>query len=113
MLTIYHNPRCSKSRDSICILEERKAEYKLVEYLVKPPTEKQLISLIKKLGITAFELMRKNEDIFLEKYAGKKMSEAACIKAMLKYPILIERPIIVKGNKAIIGRPPERVLKFL
>ncbi len=113
MVTIYHNTRCSKSRDVCSILEKKKVKTEVVEYLKNPPTATEIKELLKMLGMKASELVRKKEPIFLEKYAGKKLTEALWIKAMVQNPILIERPIIVNGKKAIIGRPPEKVLEFL
>ncbi len=113
MITIYHNTRCSKSRDVCTILEKKKVKTEVVEYLKTPPTEAEIIELLKMLGMKAEDLVRKKEPLFLEKFKNKKLTEAQWIKAMAQNPILIERPIIVKGKKAIIGRPPEKVLEFL
>ncbi len=85
----------------------------MVEYLLEPPTKEELKVLIKKLGIQPEELVRKKEPIYLEKFEGKTLSNTQWITAMVKYPILIERPIVVKGNKAVICRPPEKLLEFL
>jgi arsenate reductase (glutaredoxin) len=112
-LTIYHNTRCSKSRDVCTILEKKKVKTEVVEYLKTPPTQKELKGLLKMLGMKASELVRKGEPVFIEKFEGKKLTEAQWLKALSENPILIERPIIVKGDKAIIGRPPEKVLEFL
>lgn len=109
---IYHNNRCSKSR---CALEKLKVEgkeYEIVEYLKTPPTEEELAEILEKLGMKAEELLRKNEAVFKEKYKDKKLSETECIQAMVKYPKLIERPIIVKGDKAVVGRPAEMIDKI-
>lgn len=113
MITIYHNTRCSKSRDVCTILEKKKVKTEVVEYLKTPPTQAEIKELLKMLGMKAEDLVRKKEPLFLEKFEGKKLTEAQWIKAMAQNPILIERPIIVKGKKAIIGRPPEKVLEFL
>ena len=113
MLKIYHNTRCSKSRDVCSILEKKKVKTEVVEYLKTPLTQKELKVLLKMLNMKASELVRKGEPVFKEKYEGKKLTEVQWLKALIEYPILIERPIIVKGDKAIIGRPPERVLEFL
>ncbi|HLC84090.1 MAG TPA: arsenate reductase (glutaredoxin) [Bacteroidia bacterium] len=110
---LYHNTRCSKSREVCTILEKKKVKTEVVEYLKTPPTQKEIIELLKMLGMKAVDLVRKKEPLFLEKYEGKKLTEAQWIKAMAQNPILIERPIIVKGKKAIIGRPPEKVLEFI
>lgn len=109
---IYHNNRCSKSR---CALEKLKAEgkeYEIVEYLKTPPTEEELAEILEKLGMKAEELLRKNEAVFKEKYKDKKLSETEWIQAMVKYPKLIERPIIVRGDKAVVGRPAEMIDKI-
>jgi len=97
----------------MCILDEIKTKANVIEYLITPPTEADLISLLKKLGMEAHELVRKNETIYKEKFEGKKMTEEQWIKALVKHPILIQRPIVVKGNKAIIARPPEKLKDFL
>ncbi len=113
VLKIYHNTRCSKSRDVCTILEKKKVKTEVVEYLKTPPTQSEIKALLKMLGMKAEEIIRKGEPIYKEKFASKKLTEAQWIKALSENPILIERPIIVKGNKAIIGRPPEKVLEFL
>jgi arsenate reductase (glutaredoxin) len=110
--TIYYNPRCSKCREAMCSLEDNNIELEVVEYLKDVPTQKELKELIKKLGIKARELVRDTEPVFKEKYEGKKLTEAGWIKAMVTDPILIQRPIIIQGDKAIIGRPVERVLEL-
>lgn len=85
------------------------SELKIIDYLKTPPDEKELKAVLKKLGISAWELVRKGETIYKENYKDKELSEAEWIKVMVKNPILIERPIVVHGDKAIIGRPPENV----
>lgn len=112
-LKIYHNTRCSKSRDVCSLLEKKKVKTEVVEYLKTPPTQKELKELLKMLGMKASELVRTGEPVYKEKFEGKKITEAQWLKNLAEYPILIERPIIVKGKKAIIGRPPEKVLEFL
>lgn len=112
-LTVYHNIRCSKSRGVCDILAEKKVKTNIVEYLKTPPTQKELKELLKMLGMKASELVRKTEPLFKEEFEGKKTTEAQWLKILSQHPILIERPIIVKGDKAIIGRPPEIVLEFL
>jgi arsenate reductase (glutaredoxin) len=112
-LKVYHNTRCSKSRGVCEILEEKKVKTEIIEYLKTPPSQKEIKGLLKMLGMKASELVRKNEPVFKEKFADKKLTEAQWIKALAENPILIERPIIVKGDKALIGRPPEKVLEFL
>lgn len=110
---IYHNNRCSKSREACSLLDKKKIKAEVIEYLKTPPSEKDIKSLLKMLGIKAEELIRKKEPIFIEKYAGKKLTETQCIKAMVQHPILIERPIVVKDNKAVIARPAEKLLELL
>lgn len=112
-ITVYHNNRCSKSRCAIELLDEKNVQYDVVEYLKDVPTKKELESLIKKLGIKPEALIRKGEQDFKDHFKGKSLSDAQWIDAMLKYPKLIERPIVVKGEQAIIGRPTERILEIL
>jgi arsenate reductase len=114
MITLYHNPRCSKSRDALALLREQGHEPELVLYLETPPTAKELKALLAQLGVSARELLRKGEDAYKElNLANEKLSEAALIKAMVENPKLIERPIAILGDKAVIGRPPEKVLALV
>jgi len=110
---IFHNNRCSKSRCALNLLSEKEVDYKVIEYLKDTPNKETIQNLLKKLGIPAQDLIRKGETVYIEKYKGKNLSEAEWIQAMYENPVLIERPIIIKGNKAIIARPPEKVLAFL
>ncbi len=110
-LIIYHNPRCTKSRETLALIEKKKPE--IVEYLKTPPTGTELKALLKKLGLSAQEIIRKKEPLYIEKYKDKKLSEEKWVDVLAKNPILIERPIVVKGNKAVIGRPPENALTLL
>lgn len=112
---IYHNPRCTKSRLTLELLREKGIEPLVVEYLKTPPSVKEIASLLKLLGISAKELVRKNEDIYKEKgLSDPDISENDLIKHMHENPILIERPIVVVNNKkAAIGRPPENILAIL
>lgn len=112
-VSLYYNPRCSKCREALCILEEQDIHPEIIEYLKTPPTEKQLKELLKKLGLKPIELLRKKEPLFEKKFKNKKLSDAEWVKVMCKNPILIERPIAIEGNKAIIGRPVERVVDFI
>ena len=112
-LKIYHNPRCRKSRETLEIIRSRGVEPLVVKYLEEPLTEAELKSLVKKLGIEAEILIRKGEKEFKENFGGHKLSESEAIKAMVNYPKLMERPVVVKGEKAIIGRPPENVIELL
>lgn len=112
--TIYHNPRCSKSRQTLAILEENGIDPEVVLYLETPPDRATLRDLLKKLGKTPRELLRSSEDAYREmKLADTGLSDENLIKAMLKEPRLIERPIVVKGSKAVLGRPPENVLDLI
>ncbi|MGB3947243.1 MAG: arsenate reductase (glutaredoxin) [Bacteroidia bacterium] len=111
--TIYHNNRCSKSREACSILQEKGIAFETIEYLKTPLNQKQLKELLLMLGITAEALVRKSEPIYKELFANKKLTNAQWIKALAENPVLIERPIIVKGNKAVIGRPIEKVVGFI
>ena len=113
MIKVYHNTRCSKSREACSILQEEGIPFETIEYLKTPPTQKKIKELLKMLGLKAEEIVRKGEPLFKEKFATKKLTETQWIKILSENPILIERPIIVKGKKAIIARPPEKVLEFL
>lgn len=114
MVTLYHNPRCSKSREALNLLREQGQEPEIVLYLETPPNAKTLKALLGKLGIGARDLLRKGEDAYKElNLADEKLSDAALIKAMVENPKLIERPIAVNGDKAVIGRPPENVKTIL
>jgi arsenate reductase (glutaredoxin) len=107
--TIYHNPRCTKSRATLALLQEHGIEPRIVEYLKNPPTGAELKAIIAKLGIKAEQLVRTNEEIYRAKYEGRELTDAQWIEAMLRDPVLIERPIIVSGERAVLGRPPENV----
>jgi len=114
MVTIYHNPRCSKSRQTLALIEEKGVEPEVVLYLETPPSAENLTELLKKLGISARQLLRKGEDAYKENnLKDDSLDEAQLIEAMVKHPKLIERPIVVKGNKAVLGRPPENVLELI
>jgi arsenate reductase len=112
-ITIYHNPICSKSRCALDYLKEKNLDFALVEYLKKPPSKEELKSIISTLGIPAEELIRKGEAIFKEHFKGKTLTDDEWIEAMLSYPKLIERPIVVIGNKAVVARPTERIEEIL
>jgi arsenate reductase len=108
---IYHNPRCSKSRQTLALLEEQGITPSVIEYLKETPDEKTLRSILKKLGKTASEIIRKKD--FKDLAVPEPASEDSWIKLMLKHPTIIERPIVVKDNQARLGRPPEDVLEIL
>ncbi|RYY02475.1 MAG: arsenate reductase (glutaredoxin) [Gammaproteobacteria bacterium] len=114
MPTLYHNPRCSKSREALALLQTNGCDPDIVLYLETLPTAKQLKQLLATLGISARQLLRKTEDAYKELHLDdEKLSEAALIKAMVTNPKLIERPIFINGDKAVIGRPPENVLQII
>lgn len=113
-ITIYHNPRCSKSRQTLQLLEERGIDPSIVLYLENPPTRPELRALLKKLGIGARALLRRGEPEYAERNLDDPtLGEAALVDAMVACPKLIERPIVVRGDRAAIGRPPENVLELL
>ena len=112
-IRIYYNPRCSKCRDAAALVTERGYDTELIKYLETPPGETELRALLKKLGMKPLELIRTGEAVFKEQYAGRVLSDEECIHAMLAHPVLIERPIVVRGNKAIVARPAENVLRIL
>jgi arsenate reductase (glutaredoxin) len=110
--TIYHNPRCTKSRETLALLEQAGTTPRIVEYLKTPPTAAELKAIVAKLGIEPEQLVRKGEDVYKSTYAGRKLTPAQWIDAMVEHPVLIERPIVIKGKHAVIGRPPENVKKL-
>ncbi len=109
MIKIYHNPRCRKSREGLQLLENSGKEFEIIKYLETVPSEAELTEIINLLGITPIQLVRKTEKIWKENYKGKELSDVAIIKAMIENPKLIERPIIINKNKAVIGRPTEAI----
>jgi len=111
--TLFYNPRCAKCREAYDILSGQGCEIEIIEYLKNVPTEKELKEVLKKLGVKPQELLRKKEPLFVEKYKNKKLTDAQWIKVMHENPILIERPVAIYGNKAVIGRPAERVVEIL
>ena len=113
MIKIYHNPRCRKSREGLQLLKESKQGYKIIEYLKETPNFDELKSIINLLGITPLELIRKNESIWKKNYKEKELTNDEVIRAMTEHPKLIERPIVINKEKAIIGRPPENIKYIL
>lgn len=114
MVTIYHNPRCSKSRQTLAILEESGITPEIVTYLENPPDAATLKTILKKLGISARDLLRKGEDAYKEHDLGREsLSDDELIDYMTRFPKLIERPIVIKGDKAVLGRPPENVRELI
>ncbi|MDP2876129.1 MAG: arsenate reductase (glutaredoxin), partial [Holophaga sp.] len=110
---LFHNARCSKSRAACALLAERGISVELVDYLTTPPTKSELLELLKKLGMVPSELVRRGEAIFKEHYAHQTLTEDQWLEALATHAILIERPILVQGEKAVIGRPPERILELV
>ena len=113
MLQIYHNSRCTKSRECLAFLEKTGKEYEVVKYLEAIPSFPELEEIIKKLGIKPIELIRKKEKTWTENFKGKILSDREIIQAMIAYPILIERPIMINGDKAVIARPIEKIVMIL
>jgi len=113
MIKIYHNPRCSKSREGLAIVQESGKEFQVVEYLKETPSFEDLSSIISLLDISPIDLIRKGETIWKENYKGKELSGDELIKAMVENPKLIERPIIINKKKAVIGRPPQNIKQIL
>lgn len=111
--TIYHNPRCSKSRATLALLEERGVEPLVIEYLKTPPSAADLKSILARLGMKPAQLLRKGEEEYKAHVAGRDLSDAELIALMVRHPVLIERPIVVRGERAVLGRPPENVLQLL
>lgn len=112
-MKIYHNPRCKKSREALDLLKREGQDPEIIEYLKELLTHQQLKVLLAQLSMKAEDVVRKNEAIYKEKYKGKVLTENEWIAAMIQNPKLIERPIVVSGNKAVLGRPPQNVLKLL
>ncbi len=113
MIKIYHNPRCSKSRQGLAIVEASGKTFEVVKYLDEQLSEEQLTTIIELLGISPIELVRKNEKIWKDQFKGKTLSDKEIISALAEFPKLIERPIVVNDDKAIIGRPPENITTIL
>ncbi|MFA4869799.1 MAG: arsenate reductase (glutaredoxin) [Pedobacter sp.] len=113
MIKIYHNNRCSKSRCALTALEESGQEFEVINYLQSTPTADELREIIKKLGIKPHDLIRKGEAVYISEFKGKDLSDEEWIAAMVENPILIERPILVSGDKAVIARPTERINEIL
>ena len=113
-VTIYHNPRCSKSRQTLALLRDKGTEPEIIEYLKTPPGKKELKDMLEKLGLSPRELMRKKEAAYKDNQLDdESLSDDQLLDAMIEHPVLIERPIVLANNKAIIGRPPESVLDIL
>ena len=113
MIKIYHNPRCGKSREGLAILEQSQQRFEVIKYLETPPTRVELGKIIEQLGIKPIELIRVKESVWIENFKNKNLSDSEVIDAMLAYPILMERPIVINGKQAILGRPPEKIANIL
>ncbi|MEW2921944.1 arsenate reductase (glutaredoxin) [Muricauda sp. ANG21] len=113
MIKIYHNPRCRKSREGLEVLEQSGQDFEIVKYLEEIPSKDELKTLIGYLGMAPEELVRKNEAVWKEKYKGRTLTDDEVISAMVENPKLIERPIVVKDKKAVIGRPSEKINTLL
>ncbi|MFT4607840.1 MAG: arsenate reductase [Gammaproteobacteria bacterium] len=113
-LTIFHNPSCSKSREALQILEQHKTQPKVIEYLDTPPSQSDIRQIAKKLGVAPIDLFRTTEKSYVDAgYQADLMTDEEIIEAIAKHPSLLQRPIVIYGNKAIIGRPPIKVLDII
>lgn len=110
---VLHNPRCSKSREAVNYLNEQGHEVSIIEYLKEVPSRAELEKLLAKLNLRPQDILRKGEPVFKEKFKGKEFTDLEWIQIMTEYPKLIERPIVVRGNKAVVGRPIERVIELV
>lgn len=113
MIKIYHNPRCRKSREGLAYLQEKGVEFETVLYLQDTPDKGELQEILDALGITPMELIRKNEAVWKSAFKGKELSDAQLIEAMAAHPKLIERPVVINGNKAVIARPASLIDSIL
>ncbi len=112
-VVVYHNARCSKSRSACELLAARGIKARIINYLENPPTREELRELVKKLGMKPAELVRRGEEVFRQNYAGKELSDDEWLTALATHPILIERPIVVRGDSAVVGRPTEKVAQLI
>lgn len=113
MIKIFHNPRCSKSREALALLQKNKCEFEVIEYLKVVPSRKDLKDLLAKLGLKAEQIVRKKEELYQKKFKDKKFTNEEWITILIENPVLIERPIVADGYKAVIGRPVENVSELL
>ncbi|RRJ93495.1 arsenate reductase (glutaredoxin) [Flavobacterium macacae] len=113
MIKIFHNPRCGKSREGLQLLENSGKDFEVVNYLKDVPIEEELKSIINKLKIKPIDLVRQKEKIWIENFKSKVLSDDEIVRAMVQNPILIERPIVINGDKAALGRPPENIKEIL
>lgn len=113
MIQIFHNARCTKSRECLAFLNDTEKDFEVIKYLETPPTFEELKEIIRKLNIKPLALVRQKEPLWIEKFKSKKLSDDQIIQAMISQPILIERPIVVNGDKAIIARPLENIKSII
>ena len=113
MIQIYHNSRCGKSRNCVAFIEESKREFEVINYLINPPTKEELSIIIEKLNIKPIDLVRQKEKIWIDNFRDLNLNQEQIIQAMIDNPILIERPIVIIDEKAIIGRDAEKLAAFI
>lgn len=113
MITIYHNARCKKSREGLALLNDSGEDFEIREYLKEPVSEEELKNILKKLGMAPIELVRTGEKIWKEHYKGKDLNDDELVRVMAEHPKLIQRPIVVKDNSAVVGRPAEKISDLL
>lgn len=113
MIQIFHNSRCGKSRDCLAFIEQSGKEFEIIKYLENSPTFDELSEIIQKLNLKPIELVRQKEKVWVENFKNKKMTDVEIIQALVKNPILIERPIVINGNQAVIARPLEKVIAII
>lgn len=113
MIQVYHNNRCGKSREAIALLEQSGKEFEIIKYLDNPPTFEELNVLLQKLNYKPLELVRQKESLWIEKFKGKNLTDDEIVKALSENPILIERPIVILEDKAIVARPVEKLNDFI
>jgi arsenate reductase len=112
-ITILHNTRCSKSRCALQVLQDENCEIEIIDYIKNTPSKKEIKTILDKLGLNAVDIVRKKEPIYLEKFKGKTFTNTEWIQILIEHPILIERPIVIDGYKAVIGRPTELIIDLL
>ena len=112
-IIIYHNPDCGTSRNTLALIRNAGIEPHVVEYLKTPPSRDELAAVLARLGMKAEDIVRKGEEVYKLEFKGRSLTEAEWLDALVAHPILIERPIVVCGERAVIGRPPEKVLELL
>ena len=112
-ITIYYNPRCSKCREVAALVSEQGCNTDLIKYLDTRPSKKELSNLLHKLGMKPLELIRKGEEVFKQHFVGRTLSNEEWLDALVAYPVLMERPVVVRGNKAVVARPAVKVLEII